>query len=699
MANFGNKSPFNSSWNDLGPQQRDNLKNIGISEKTWNSWNKSAQQTTKTSNQVETNMMEGQSKIQSKLTENLSLWTAIVTAQREGNTEQNTQNALFDIAEAALNREQKIRTNVVQKLGQVGELQQMQNKNIMQASIEAQRYGLELDDVIDTTVSLSQALGRNVFVSDEDIARVGIFSKSVGLAAGQAAQMVKYFDQAGLSVGEAIDKGNEMANVARQMGVNVGDFMETISGNMQMMNLYNFADGVKGFAKMAAQSQKLGLSMTRTAEIAETLMDPEGAIEMAANLQVVGGAVGDLADPFKMMYMATNDLAGLQDALVQAGGELAMFNEETGEVSFPPTAQRQLREMAKAIGIPKEEFAQMIKLQTKFKSMQNQFSFELEGREDMQEFVTSMASLNQETGKFEIKVPGLDDAVELEDLTSKQLDKLKEVQDQQQMTEKELMAEQTGILNSIEYNTKALNTALLAGVAEGIDASKISTDISQALSKAFSSGELNKISEGFGGLITSGIENIFGTEMGNFSGMIKDGATVFQALLGTGMSGTGDLLNIMTEASKKDFKVQQGQFFINEVKGKNVNDFTLDPGNAKAVLKSDGEFLLPSVNDTVSGVDLTAGAKGANLGSLVSNTGSIPEKTIKLEFTGMPSRIPIELNGKNMGDFNWRGLLGNNLFMQNLKAMLIATNLATAPGYNNEQENEMGGIQGQGNFT
>ena len=29
----------------------------------------------------------------------------------------------------------------------------------------------------------------------------------------------------------------------------------------------------------------------------------------------------------------------------------------------------------------------MIKLQTKFKSMQNQFSFDLEGREDMQDFV------------------------------------------------------------------------------------------------------------------------------------------------------------------------------------------------------------------------------------------------------------------------------------------------------------------------
>jgi len=39
-----------------------------------------------------------------------------------------------------------------------------------------------------------------------------------------------------------------------------------------------------------------------------------------------------------------------------------------------------------------------------------------------------------------------------------------------------------------------------------------------------------------------------------------------------------------------------------------------------------------------------------------------------------------------MGDFNWRGLIGNSLFMQNLKATLIDTNLTTAPDMNNERE-------------
>jgi hypothetical protein len=675
---------LNTPWNKLTATQQARYPG---GEKQWENLQKQVQNVQSQTVSTDNSLIDGQTKLTGILNKNLGKWSDLGKSIMGASEAQSTFNSVSAIAEAALEREQKIRTEIVQELGQVGALQQMQNENIFQASIEAERYGVSLDEMLTTMTSLAQAMGRNVLISDEDLARVAIFQKSLGLASSEAANIAKYFDQMGFSIGEAIDKGNEMATVARQMGINVGDFMSTISSNMDMLNTYNFADGVRGFAKMAAQAQKLGISMSTTAALAEKVMDPEGAIELAANLQVIGGAVGDLADPFKLMYQATNDLGGLQDSLVQAGQELAMFNEETGEISFPPTAQRQLRAMAETLGISKEEFASMIKLQTKFTAMQNQFSFELEGREDMQEFVTSMASLNQQTGKYEIKVPGLEQAVEIEDLTANQLDALKEVQAQQQMTEKELMAEQTGLLQSIDNNTKALDTALLAGVVEGLDLSRVQTELSQAVSKAFSSDELGKISDSLADVLSSGMENVIGTEMSSIMDMVGEGGNIVQALLGTTAGGMTDLMELMTQASQKDFIVQQGNFNIGEVTGTNANDFELGPGNAQAILTSNSGVIIPSANDTVAGVDFSAaGAKGANLGSLVSNTQTVPQQMMKVEFTGLPSRIPIELNGTNMGDFNWRGLIGNPLFMQNLKAMLIETNLTTAPGLDNERE-------------
>ncbi len=680
-------SPFTTPWTKLTNDERDKFSKAGISQGVWDSWYKRGQATQSQTVSTDNSLIDGQTKLTGILDKNLGKWSDLGKSIMGASEAQSTLNSVSAIAEAALEREQKIRTEIVQELGQVGALQQMQNENIFQASIEAERYGVSLDEMLTTMTSLAQAMGRNVLISDEDLARVAIFQKSLGLASSEAANIAKYFDQMGFSIGEAIDKGNEMATVARQMGINVGDFMSTISSNMDMLNTYNFADGVRGFAKMAAQAQKLGISMSTTAALAEKVMDPEGAIELAANLQVIGGAVGDLADPFKLMYQATNDLGGLQESLVQAGQELAMFNEETGEISFPPTAQRQLRAMAEALGMNKEEFASMIKLQTKFTAMQNQFSFELEGREDMQEFVTSMATLNQQTGKYEIKVPGLEQAVEIEDLTANQLDALKEVQAQQQMTEKELMAEQTGLLQSIDNNTKALDTALLAGVVEGLDLNRVQTELSQAVSKAFSSDELGKISDSLAGVLSSGMENVIGTEMSSIMDMVGESGNIVQALLGTTAGGMTDLMELMTQASQKDFIVQQGNFNVGEVTGTNANDFELGPGNAQAILTSNSGVIIPSANDTVAGVDFSAaGAKGANLGSLVSNTQTVPQQMMKVEFTGLPSRIPIELNGTNMGDFNWRGLIGNPLFMQNLKAMLIETNLTTAPGLDNERE-------------
>ena len=126
------------------------------------------------------------------------------------------------------------------------------------------------------------------------------------------------------------------------------------------------------------------------------------------------------------------------------------------------------------------------------------------------------------------------------------------------------------------------------------------------------------------------------------------------------------------------------------------NDFELGPGDAKAVFTGSGDFILPSIKDTVTGVDLTAGAKGANLGSLVSNTGSVPEKIVTIKVEGIPSSLPMTILGKDMGDASVLKVINANL--DKIKSDLIQKNLVTAPGPGNMNENVMGGNRGQGTF-
>jgi len=49
-----------------------------------------------------------------------------------------------------------------------------------------------------------------------------------------------------------------------------------------------------------------------------------------------------------------------------------------------------------------------------------------------------------------------------------------------------------------------------------------------------------------------------------------------------------------------------------------------------------------------------------------------------------------------MGDFNWKKLLDNPLFLQYLKSTLEGIDLTTAPGISDITQNVRTGIRGQG---
>jgi hypothetical protein len=125
------------------------------------------------------------------------------------------------------------------------------------------------------------------------------------------------------------------------------------------MNLYNFDNGVKGIAKMAATSERLGISMDKVFSQAEKLMDPEKAIEMSASLQRLGVTSSGLLDPLRAMDMAQNDPEALQKEMLELSKTFTKFNEQTGKMEILPGAKRRMREVADAVGMTAEEFASM----------------------------------------------------------------------------------------------------------------------------------------------------------------------------------------------------------------------------------------------------------------------------------------------------------------------------------------------------
>ena len=596
-----------------------------------------------------------------------------------------------------LEEEATIRRGIVKDLGQTGLLQQRTTKEIFKASVETSKYGILQEDLLATLTSISDVVGRNIAFTDDEIERLAVFQKAFDLSGDQVGRMVKQFDQMGFTIETSIDKANEMADVARMMGVNMDGFMDNMTQNMDMLNTYNFADGVKGFAKMAAQSERLGISMGTTAKLAEQVMDPEGAIELAANLQVIGGAVGDLADPFKLMYMATNDLGGLQDALVDAGKSLTYFNEETGEISFPPTAQRQLRAMADALGMSKEEFAGMIKMQAKFEAASNQMnlsSFVGKDADEMKEFVASMAKMG-EKGIYQIELEdktGKKEMVNLSDLTKDQVDVLRKIREQQEMTEKDVALEQLSLLDAIKNNTAVMpKQALKAGLIEKLDVGAVQMTLTEGVNAAIDGESVKAIGDAVGEQMRKGVELMTGRDYNEVKEGVKKGTNVGQAGVKAGLQTISELITTSTNTTVN----AQSVAVYGNIEAKPEKDFMMAAdGKPKLILGGPEGAIISAADDNIMGYKGGGGALGSAAGATAGGGG---QQTIALKLEGMSS-LPVTLKG--VGEFANVNIIdkllngpNRELFLQNLKHAIEQTNPTGTQSYGQLQD--AGGVYGQ----
>ena len=198
--------------------------------------------------------------------------------------------------------------------------------------------------------------------------------------------------------------------------------------SIEKLNSYGFKNGIDGLATMVRKSQEFRTSIEESFKIADKVLNPEGALELTSNLQVLGGAIGDFNDPLKLMYMATNNVEGLQDALIGAAQSLATYNTEQGRFEITGVNLRRAKEMATQLGISYDELAKgAIAAAERSSASIALLRNGLNINEKDKEFLTNIAGM--EGGQMVIKVPeslrgelglGEDGKLALADLNEKQ---------------------------------------------------------------------------------------------------------------------------------------------------------------------------------------------------------------------------------------------------------------------------------------
>ena len=352
------------------------------------------------------------------------------------------------------------------------------------------RLGGDLGAVGETIGQIAEASRRNVVANTEDVEKLYATTKVIG---GSVKEIADSFLNVGVGIEQVGKQLEDSVNYVRSIGGNTKQVMGDVRNNMEQMNRYQFEGGVQGLTKMAAQASMLRFDMGETFRLADKVLNPEGAIEVAAAFQRLGVSAGALADPFQLMNQSINDPSGLQNSLADVAKQFTYFDEKTKTFKINPQGVLTLREMEQQTGVSAKEMSKMglaaAELDQRLSAINNA-GLTIASDEDKQ-YLANIATMQD--GKYKVT---LEDGTkkELADLTQPEFDKLIEEQKNGPKTMEEIAKSQMTISADIAGNVSAIKAAVLGGAVTQKDVlssseaiRKLSSSLTGALSKNFSS--------------------------------------------------------------------------------------------------------------------------------------------------------------------------------------------------------------------
>jgi hypothetical protein len=329
---------------------------------------------------------------------------------------------------------------------------------------EMVKLGISTDKGMQILADIPNTLKTNTTVANETIIELGATSKFTGVEVGS---LVKEFSQVGTQLSSVGDEMTDVANYAKSVGVNVKEVTAGVVGNLKQLNLFNFEGGVQGLAKMQAQSAMLGVNMEKVFQKADSLLNPESAIEFSSALQRLGVTSSELLDPLSAMDMALNDPAKLQDQMTKVAQQFTRLKADGSGFEILPGAKLQLREVAKELGMSADELAGMAIKSSDLDMKLKQIRFpSFAASEEDRMLIANMSQMKD--GKAVVQITddkGTKQEVAVEDLTAGQLEKIKEDQAKQAMSAEDIARSQLTVQEQIAATLTGTEFAVRLGAA------------------------------------------------------------------------------------------------------------------------------------------------------------------------------------------------------------------------------------------
>jgi hypothetical protein len=347
---------------------------------------------------------------------------------------------------------------------------------------------------------------------------------------------------------------------------------------------------------------------------------------MAADFQMLGGAVGKLADPFQLMYMAQNDMEGLQNELVNSTKAAMSFNSATGKFDVSTQDMYRLRQQAKLTGANLEDLVNTGREAAKLDFIKEKFDLSNIGlKEDQQALISNLATIG-EGGKLTVDIPGLgkpivaDNPEELAAAlrTPEAINALKEYSEIQRLDDRELAENQLTISERQAADVNEIKFAVINSMSEG-QRTKFRDDIKAA------NEELGKA----GKTVASAAAPVAASGVLSLESALREGAS--KAKFNDEITP-----QLQQEADRKEAedreRIRKGQ----APQVKTVGDMFMPAGGAPSLL-NEGTLYKGIVGDEIAiGTNLSeAFNKSGKLNEMLSSIGSTQTAGANASYKGL----------------------------------------------------------------
>ena len=302
------------------------------------------------------------------------------------------------------------------------------------------RLGASAKEMGEAQQAFSFETGRSSILTSQMLEDIMKMSKGLGIGAGEAGNLAGQFELIGYNATATMNYIQNVVDMSERVGVNTNKIIKSLNTNFKKLQTYNFKHGIDGMSRLAILGEKYKIDIGSAMTSMDKARNLEEVIDMAANLQVLGGQFAAMADPMAMLFESRNDPEAYAKRLSNMTKGMIALRKTSEGYSFElasPMARDMLDKAAHALGMSTEELTQQALRQRELTEMRKQM-LGLNLNNSQKELIESLAKFDTKTGKFTIQVGS--DIISLNKLSNNHLIALKK---QQESLENRAKAAQT----------------------------------------------------------------------------------------------------------------------------------------------------------------------------------------------------------------------------------------------------------------